>query len=398
MRRFPELYVRTPGAFVLRNGGVNATKATLDISFTTGQAWNAGPVAITSMLSCSRASAGYYTDLSGTLTSYPTNTLRMGNRGLLVEGARTNLALQSQTLGTTWASGGTGGATVVSNTTAAPDGTLTADTITFGANPDPGYRFQSWAPGASTLYTFSVYAKTASGTKGFRFKAFDGVGDNLSSNQTATTDWQRFTSTFTTAGGASGTQDFGFIDLATGVGGDLIVWGAQLEVSTATYGASSYIPTTTVSVTRALDVVTFADLTWFDGTSTSIYAEWTARNIASAAVWLFDAANDITVNEQTGMSPRLSDAGATVSLTTATTVAADAVARAAGRMKTNDYAFCLNGGTVATDTSATQPGTLAASRLGVDLAGANPLNGYIRRVSAWKTLQLTDAELQARTV
>ncbi len=417
MRRFPELYISTPGAFVLRNGGVNATKATMDILFSTGQAWNAGPVAITALLSCSRALAGYYTDLSGCLTSFPANTLRMGNRGLFVEEARTNLALQSQTLGSaTWTKTRS---TVSADSTAAPDGTVTADTLVEDNTATSTHLMTQSITITTTTYAWSIYAKP-NGRTWIAIDANDGtprltyfqltgagtVGTNAAGNTSTITPhdngWYRCTVARTAAAtGGAFTVFLATADATNSYSGDaasgVYLWGAQLELSTASYGASSYIPTTTVGVARALDVVTFADLTWFDGTSESIYAEWTTRNVASAAVWLFDAANDITLNEQTGMSPRLSDAGATVALTAANTAAAGTAAKAAGRMKTNDYAFCLNGGTVGTDTSATQPGTLAASRLGVDLAGANPLNGYIRRVSAWKTLQIADAALQALT-
>ncbi len=148
---------------------------------------------------------------------------------------------------------------------------------------------------------------------------------------------------------------------------------------------------------RAADVVTFSDLTWFDGTSTSFYVEWVGKGVANANLFTLDAADDVTLNEQAGISPKLADASATYAITTATTGVAGATLKAAGRLKTNDIALCLNGGTVGVDTSATQPGTLAAARLGVDLAGANSLNGYIRRFSAWKGLQLSNGALQALT-
>ena len=64
-------------------------------------------------------------------------------------------------------------------------------------------------------------------------------------------------------------------------------------------------------------------------------------------------------------------------------------------MALNDFAISMNGGTVATDTSETAPGTLTASRLGCDLAGANHLNNYIRELAGFKGTLLGDAALQA---
>ena len=85
---------------------------------------------------------------------------------------------------------------------------------------------------------------------------------------------------------------------------------------------TSYIPTTTVAVTRAADIITFSDLTWFDGASDG-YAEWVAKNVNNAKVWAFDATADKLLDEQTGMSARI--AGATVG----NTVAAGATVKAA---------------------------------------------------------------------
>jgi hypothetical protein len=149
------------------------------------------------------------------------------------------------------------------------------------------------------------------------------------------------------------------------------------------------------SVARAADVITFADLTWFDGASESLYAEWIAKNVANATVWALDATNDVTLNEQSGMSPKILDAGATFAITVGNTAAAAVTVKAAARMATNDIALCMNGGTVGTDTSATQPGTLSAARLGIDLSSANALNGYIRRVAAWKSTLLSNGALQS---
>jgi hypothetical protein len=142
-------------------------------------------------------------------------------------------------------------------------------------------------------------------------------------------------------------------------------------------------------VTRAVDVVTFSDLTWFSGTTDSIYAEWVVKNVNNAKVWAFDATNDKLLDEQTGMSARI--AGATVG----NTAAAGTIAKAAARIVVNDFAITMNGGTVATDVSETAPGTLTASRLGLDLAGANALNSYIRRIGNFKASGLTNAALQA---
>lgn len=390
-----------PPGWVLRSAGLPAT---LDIDFVNNLAWNDGASSIASLLACSRASAGYYTKADGTLQSFGSNVLRYGTNGLLVEEARTNIWTRSQEFDNgAW---GKNRCSATADTTAAPDGTTTAETITITTGIAP---LVERSPPANGTYAASVYAKF--GTAPFIcLFYYDGTSEhsvgwdiqNGTAGVVATgtawsaptiealaNGWYRVTATVV-INGAGGTIAISPGDDANGGNGTTNgltahIWGAQLEAGAF---ATSYIPTTSASVTRNADIVTSSDLTWLDGANDSIYAEWIARNINNAKVWAFDATNDKLLDEQTGMSARI--AGATVG----NTAAAGATVKAAARIALNDFAISMNGGTVATDTSETAPGTLAASRLGCDLAGANHLNGYIRRVAAFKGSALGDAALQ----
>jgi hypothetical protein len=125
---------------------------------------------------------------------------------------------------------------VTANTTTAPNGTTTADTLTFSANSSSSiYQTISIPQGQTTL---SIYAKVASGTKQFRLR-IDSPSANESSNFTATTEWQRFNFPVTTTG--TGIV-FYVINDSAGTAGSLFIWGAQLE-NFAT--ATEYFPTTT---------------------------------------------------------------------------------------------------------------------------------------------------------
>jgi hypothetical protein len=108
----------------------------------------------------------------------------------------------------------------------------------------------------STEYTFSVYAKVSSGTKDFRLAYNDGSSTTASSDLTATDSWQRFEFTFTTAASHS-SEAVRITNNAGGTAGDLIVWGAQLELNGY---ATGYITTTTTAVARSSDVVTLSNL------------------------------------------------------------------------------------------------------------------------------------------
>lgn len=406
--RNTQLIIASLGTWLLKAGG---QRATLDIDFVNDRANLAGSyVSIASLLSVTGgvASGSFYTKADGTLQSFANNVLRYGTSGLLVEESRENLCLQSQTLGTTW---GVSNAAILADQTAAPDGTTTADLWTGNGAAYPSV-FQTAIPAtAGVAYTLSCYIKAGTATKAcleVRFSAGDDSSEDvefdLTGSGTATPNgastlsptgtilalangWYRCTMTKTAP--ASTTTCIvimrgGAIQTPTST--TVYFWGAQVEAGAF---ATSYIPTTTVAVARAADIITFADLTWLGGTADSIYAQWVAKNVNNAKVWAFDATADKLLDEQTGMSARI--AGATV----ATTAAAGATVKAAARLVLDDYAITMNGGTIATDVSETAPGTLSASRLGCDLAGANHLNSYIKRVAAFKGVGLSSAALQA---
>lgn len=90
--------------------------------------------------------------------------------------------------------------TVVANTTVAPDGTTTADTVTFTAannsQTSETVTSISWATIASKTFIVKAFVKVAAWTKQFRLKcAHSWVSDYLSTDQTATTTRQEFTFT-----------------------------------------------------------------------------------------------------------------------------------------------------------------------------------------------------------
>lgn len=421
MRHLPlgsQSLVNSSNMWAMRAPGTSVIPS-LDVDFINGRALlNGSIIPIASLLACTRSGAGSYLNADLTLSSFATNTLRYGTNGLLLESARTNLLLRSQELDN--ASWTNVDCTITANDTAAPDGTVTAELLVPGVSSS-SHKARQNPTCANVAYSHSLYVKPNGYTKvGIRedfvsghYACFlctgagsviDKTGSATAAITALTNGWYRIEFTHVAVGANPGpglyildptyaSGDPAVNWTANGTSG-VYFWGAQMEAGAA---PSSYIPTTTVAVTRAVDLVTFADLTWFDGAAGSLYAEWTAKNVADATVWAFDAANDVTLNEQTGMSPKILDAGATFAVTVATTAAAAATVKAAARMATNDIALCMNGGTVAVDTSATQPGVLAASRLGLDLSSANSLNGYIRRVAAFKSTLLSNAALQTLT-
>jgi len=221
----------------------------------------------------------------------------------------TNKILQSQDLSTTWSAPNS---TVVTNATVAPDGTNTADKLVCNGAIASHQVFQIPSIGADNeANTYSVYSKAAEW-------AFMSMRLRKKDN---TTVEQVFDLTNGVAGASAGT---GFTtgvsyvgngwyrcsvtvaDMLTGVAAPAVwlftrpantiasasgdstsgsyFWGAQLETGSI---AHSYIPTTTVAVTKSPDALSYTGITNFPTADIFITAE-----LAPMA----DGANYITTN------------------------------------------------------------------------------------------------------
>lgn len=200
--------------------------------------------------------------------------------GLLIEGGRTNLLLRSQEFDdATWVKTS---ATVTANAVASPDGTTNADkivvsnAITLGLTTGAGVSQDLTKPASNTAYSYTVYAKAGEFNKLFlrignaagtinssaRFNLDAGTVDAPVINgalsatvsiQPAGNGWYRCTLRSTSSTDTSLKLEYlpgdGTATTGNGASG-VYVWGAQLEQAVH---ESSYIPTTTATVTRALE-------------------------------------------------------------------------------------------------------------------------------------------------
>jgi hypothetical protein len=269
------------------------------------------------LITHTRASAGTYVGSDGLIKTATTNEARFDHDpvtgeslGLLVEESRTNLLLQSEDFSTTWTATR---ASVSTNAIIAPNGAITADKLIEDNSLNNTHLVVS-ASGATTVaglqYVYSVFAKAAErswillspgGAWGYAWfdvlngvvgSVVDGGSSPTASIQPVGNGWFRC-SIGVTAVDAKGYQ----ILLATGNNvvtytGDgtsgIYLWGAQLEAGSF---PTSYIPTTSSTVTRAADVLT--------DTSTganirTLYAEFRSPGLApipscsslmAAALW-----------------------------------------------------------------------------------------------------------------
>ncbi len=224
-----------------------------------------------------------------------------GPFGYLAEGARENKALQSQTFNsTTW---GKEQVSESSNQYVAPDGTVTMDKFTVTAGNAAHYTNQPFTFTA-VPWTLSAYIRYVN-LRWAQLNIFDGTTSYCASfdvlngvvglkhasatstiTPTAIAGVYRITVTATPLASAGAIQVyFANADSATpltwnAAGTEITgVWGVQSEAASF---ASSYIPTTTVAVTRNADVLTYALANNIDATKGSAYAEvasaWTGTS------------------------------------------------------------------------------------------------------------------------
>jgi len=199
-----------------------------------------------------------------------------GCPNILLEPQRTNIALQSSSFDSaTWTKSAL---TVTANNAISPSGVQDADLVTANGATSQHYVLQTVTAGAKT---YSVFAKMGtqryiqiltSGTAApvANFDLQDGVANMVGSNSTASIEdfgngWYRCI----LQTNDSLAENFYINYVNSLVAGrfqsilssdTLYLWGAQAEVGSY---ATSYIPTTTASVTRNADTTVEKDLTSF---------------------------------------------------------------------------------------------------------------------------------------
>lgn len=383
-----------------------------------------------------RASTATFTGSNGLIQSAATNAPRfdydpvtLAAKGLLIEEQRTNLTTYSEDLANAvWA---TLRASVSSNVSTAPNGTLTADKLvedTTASNTHAVLSFADITVVNATQYTSTIYAKAGERswiqlqegqgvTAGAYFNVsagtvgtVSGTGSPTASIRNEGNGWYRCSLTWTASGVAARIRVFlangdnGAIYTGDGTSGAFI-WGAQLEAGSF---ATSYIPTVASQVTRSADVASVNTLSpWYNATEGTIFADYEQNSSTQSGGSLFvqsDGTNNnrilLTADGASSgtIQPGLyvTDASVPQVAIVAGTGTVNSLNKIAAAYKANDFAASFNGAAAVPDTSGTVP-VVNLAYIGVGATGTSGhINGHIRRITYYPR-RLSNAELQAIT-
>jgi len=351
--------------------------------------------------------------------------------GLLIEEQRANLVTYSDDFAdAAWTKSA---ASITSNTIVAPDGTLTGDALIENTATNEHRINQTASATLNANITASLYVKaqpTGTGRSvrllvanngattnniscvftntGGVFTAGAGVNSGTASGATGTVTsvgngWYRLIVTGIPDPGVGSGTALSRINLHSGATvnytGDgysgIFIWGAQLEAGAF---ATSYIPTTTASVTRNADAASMTGTnfsSWFNNAEGTVYVESVpALSGTNGFFAINDNTNNNAINAYWSTNPQFQIRTNNVSEATISK-SASAPFKLAGAYKVNDIATTVNGDSVSTDTSATIP-VVTQMRIGQTGSGVNSTNGTIRKI-AYYPQRLTNAQLQALT-
>jgi hypothetical protein len=371
---------------------------------TTGKLYSVKPTDASGDLVVSRATTATRVNSSNLIESVAINVPRLDYTlgscpSILVEPQRTNLALRSEEFDNAiWSKTGV---TVTANAVNSPTGTLTADLITptiLDAKINQGFN-----PTGALQHNFSVYLRSATGSsfstvlRITRDSPFSSVANTVI---TVTTEWQRFNLSFTALDSTTHQATIG-AGSTLSTGENFYAWGAQCELGS---NASSYIPTTTATVTRNADVISNTGVSSLIGqTEGTIYAEINNTLMTYAVTGYVmrifaDANNEVWIRKESGTNKYTARWRAnSVDVYTQSTISVlNGNNKIAIAYKTGDSAVYLNGTQIGTSAS-TGAFAVAPSQIGIgSTSTADFFNDRIELATVFQT-RLTNAQLATLT-
>jgi hypothetical protein len=370
-------------------------------------------------------SSGFIEGINANLPRFDYDPVTLAPKGLLIEEARTNILLYSNDFRDTATAGSTrpwvyDNTTITTGAAVSPDGTQNASKIVENSASSAHAIRQTVTTVAATTYAPSIYVKGDGSGRNVRVYAYQSAspftavgfatvnlanGAVLAGSGTVVpcgNGWYRVSF----SGAAPSTGTIFRVDVANGTStnyqGDgvsgVYIYGGQTEAGAF---ATSYIPTTTTSLTRNADVVimtgtNFSD--WYNASEGAVFVQ-IFRGYATGAsrgAWRIDSG--ATNN---GMDYRPYGSNNTVNITGVSQVdiypgggVANSVVKNVFGYKVNNFAAATNGGAVATDTLGNLPTVNQMVIGGLSSATGQILCGHVQKMSYWPQ-RLTDAEIRA---
>ena len=405
------------------------------------------PGTLDPLLTFTRASTATYFDATGTLQSAATNAPRwdysptaLTLNGLLIEEARTNSIRNSTAAGAVPGSPGTmptnwlvgGGAAVTPQVigTGTENGVPYIDLRFSGTTASTGIQIipesttaiaaangQIWAASAyirlvaGTLNNFGALNLWINETTAAGAGVKSNVGPNFPAITSASLSTQRqIYSVALTGGGTVGAVHPRIVfNTVNGVAIDATfrIGAPQMEQGA---GATSYIPTSSVAVTRAAEGCTAPTGAWFNAAASSLAADFMVAQASNPSLVNSRSPaglSDGTANNRMRLYGQQSSGSNTAAIATTVagvntnsaalgTTAANVTLKLAGAWSGTTAAGSLNGAAAASQ-SVGIPSGLTTLAIGDEYpASTSYLNGWVRRVRYWNRA-LSAVELQSVT-
>ena len=392
----------------------------LALDFTTGVL--APRVTVTRALNTATRvnSSGFIEAVNANLPRFDYDPVTLAPKGLLIEETRSNSVTFSEDFSNViWS---LTGATISADAAVSPSGVANADKLVEDTSTGQHRTFQSFSATNGVAYTFTVYVKQAGRTlvkltsaTGAIFEATYDINAGTVTNtvsgsasiSAAGNGWYRLIITATASATQSTNLQIRLVDSGTntsytgdGISG-IYLWGAQVEAGAF---ATSYIPTTTTSLTRNADVVSMTGTnfsSWYNTSESTLLAE--ASTFSNAATDKFVAninnngfPNRILMNFSSLNNFSASVVSNSVTQVTGTNGVAAALntpIKMCFATKLDNFAFSQSGVAPTTDSLGAMPVTVDRLWIGSAFTTAF-LNGHMRQIKYWPQ-RVINAEVQA---
>jgi len=374
------------------------------------------------VITATRAGTATFTDVNGNIASASPNNVRvdysLGYPAILVEPSSENLVTYSEDFSKS--SYEKTRVAITTDDAISPDGNTSADKLSATATTGTHFLKIDRTVTNGAAHTFSVFVKKGeydwvnvmlqgtgwtNSTKSINFNASTGEFGTVTSGVTHTSEslangWYRLSITNTTASTTVAMRLYAMpADNTLSYQGDgtsgVYLWGAQLEESSV---ATSYIPTSggdAAARTRGFEDLVIsgsAFSSFYNASEGTVYVE-SVLSSGSQEPFLVQISQDngdsnrmLLWNDANNVNALVDTSGTrVVSQALGSRPAAGALSRAAFSYATNNIKASVDGGSVATDTSAALPTGInkifLSSRVGQ--SEIYKLNGHIKRLIYW---------------